>query len=465
MSQCFLAVDIGASSGRHILGWMENGRIRLQEVYRFKNGLEKRNGHLCWDTDKLFKEIKNGLKACKGAGRIPVSMGIDTWGVDFVLLDKNDKVLGDTVGYRDNRTEGMQQLVDAIIPRSELYKRTGIQSQRFNTIYQLMAIQKQTPEILEKAEAMLLYPDYFNFLLTGNKLTEYTIGSTSGLLDVLAKDWDYDLIGMLGLKKEIFGKVHMPMTEVGSLRAEVQEEVGFNLRVLLPASHDTGSAVLAVPARDDDYIYISSGTWSLMGVESPVPNVSAECMDSNFTNEGGFGGNYRFLKNIMGLWMIQNVRRELDDKYSFDELCALARESDDFPSRLEVNDDCFLAPESMIEEIKAYCGRTGQRVPKTIGEIAASIYLSLADSYAQTADQIESITGRTYSRIHIVGGGSQAGYLNELTARATGKEIHTGPVEATAIGNLMAQMLKYKVFNSVEEARECIYNSFNVERL
>lgn len=464
MGNYYLAVDIGASSGRHILGHMENGIMKLEEVYRFENGMEERGGHLCWSHDKLFEHILIGLEKCKERGTIPVSMGIDTWGVDFVMLDENDKILGDTVGYRDGRNKGMDEKVYEIIPEDALYARTGIQKALFNTIYQLMAVKTNNPEHMEKAKAMLMTPDYFHFLLTGVKMQEYTMATTGQLVNPDTKDWDFELIDMLGYNREIFMPIHTPGTSVGRFKKEVKERVGFDCEVVLPGSHDTASAVLSVPANDDDFLYISSGTWSLMGIETMTANCSPESKAANITNEGGYDYRFRYLKNIMGLWMIQNVKKELDDKYSFAELCDMASQCDDFTTRVDVDADCFMAPKSMIEALKQYCRDTNQPVPETPGQISAVIYNSLGECYARTAKEIEAIMGRTYSRIHVVGGGSNAVYLNQLTAKYTGKEVHAGPTEATAIGNLTAQMIKAKDFSSVEEARTCIYNSFGVKK-
>ena len=290
MGNYYLAVDIGASSGRHMLASMEDGKMKLEEVYRFPNGMDNKNGTLCWDVDRLFTEIKNGLKKCKELGKIPATMGIDTWGVDYVLLDEKDQILGDTVGYRDSRTNGMDEKVYEKISLSALYERTGIQKQIFNTIYQLMAVKETHPEYLEQAKAILMIPDYFHFLLTGVKKNEYTNATTGQLVNPTTNDWDYELIDMLGYNKEMFQPVSMPGTVVGEFTQDIQNEVGFNCKVVLPATHDTGSAVLAVPTNDDNAIYISSGTWSLMGIERKEADCSLRSMQANFTNEGGYEG-------------------------------------------------------------------------------------------------------------------------------------------------------------------------------
>lgn len=463
MSKYYLAVDIGASSGRHILGSVQDGKIVLEEVYRFENGMKKVDGHLCWDHVQLFESIKAGMKKCKDIGKVPVSMGIDTWGVDYALIDENGELIDKMYGYRDSRMDGMDDEVYKIIPEKELYAQTGIQKAMYNTIYQLMADKVYHPESLEKAKALLFVPDYFNYMLTGKMANEYTEATTSQLISPVTKDWNYELIEKLGYKKEIFQKVVTPGTSLGMMKPEIVEEIGYDLELVVPCTHDTGSAVLAVPANDDDFCFISSGTWSLLGLEREEADCSEASYRNNFTNEGGYDYKFRYLKNIMGLWIIQSVRHNLDDKYSFAEICAEAAKNSDFPTRIDVNADCFMAPENMIEAIKEYCRNTNQQVPETLGEIATVVYASLAECYASAIKGIEESTGRTYSRIHVVGGGSNAGYLNELTAQATGKEVHAGPGEGTAIGNIVAQMLKAKEFATKEEARDSIHKSFDIK--
>ncbi len=466
MGEYYLAVDIGASSGRHILAHMENGKLQLEEVHRFYNGMSEKDGELCWDFEALFKEIKTGLKKCKEIGKIPVSIGVDTWGVDFVLLDENDQVLGNTVGYRDDRNQGMDEEVYKIIPEKELYARTGIQKAIFNTIYQLMAVKTKHPEYLEKAKTFLMVPDYFHFLLSGVKSNEYTEATTGQLINPHTKEWDMELIEMLGYPTDMFQKVSVPGTVLGNLRPELQEEVGFNCKVVLPATHDTGSAVLAVPSNNPDTVYISSGTWSLMGVERMEADCSPASYAHNFTNEGGFQYRFRYLKNIMGLWMIQSVKKELKEErgidLSFGELCADAA-TQTIPSIVDANDERFLAPKNMIKEVQAACAESGQPVPETAGEIASVIYNSLAKCYAATIEEIQEITGKTYDSISIVGGGSNAVYLNELTAKYTGRTVYAGPTEATAIGNLMVQMMANGELGDLATARDCVFESFAVQ--
>ena len=462
MKQYYLAIDIGASSGRHILGHMEDGKMVLEEIHRFPNGMREKDGHKCWDTEALFSAIVEGMKKCKEAGKIPVSMGIDTWAVDFVLLDKEDRMIGNAVGYRDSRTAGMDEKVYEIIPEESLYGRTGIQKQIFNTIYQLMAVKEQHPEALEQAESMLMIPEYFNFLLTGKKAAEYTNASTTQLVSPETKDWDYELIGMLGYPKRIFQKIEKPGTVLGSLTEELQREVGFDCKVILPATHDTGSAVMAVPTNEDNTIYISSGTWSLMGTELKEANCSEESKRHNFTNEGGYDYRFRYLKNIMGLWMIQSVRKELAPDQGFGEICEAASKTA-ITSLVDCNADRFLAPENMTEEVQAACRENGEQVPEGIAEVASVIYNSLAKCYAQTITEIEEMSGVTYDSIHVVGGGANAAYLNELTAKATGKTVYAGPTEATAIGNLTAQIITAGELSDLQEARKCIFDSFEIK--
>lgn len=462
MHTYYLAVDIGASSGRHILGHVEDGRMVLEEVYRFENTMEEAEGHLCWNVDSIFREIKRGLIKCREAGKIPVTMGIDTWGVDHVLLDGNDSILGLTYAYRDHRTDNMDTEVSKLISEQELYLRTGIQKQLFNSIYQLYAHKTQSPGILESARAFLMMPDYFNFLLTNVKSNEYTNATTTNLINAFTRDWDRELIDILGFPQRLFGKLSMPKTVLGGFTPAIIEEVGFDCEVVLPATHDTGSAFLAVPAVDEDSFYISSGTWSLMGTEMPTPIISEDGRLANLTNEGGYDYRFRFLKNIMGLWIIQSIRKELDNKYSFDEMSRIAAQNEHFESRIDVNHSSFLSPRSMINAIKDYCIQTGQPLPGTEGELFHCVYASLAQSYAESLGQLEKLTGKRCSAINIVGGGSQNDYLNQLTANHTGRTVYAGPTEGTALGNLMVQMIGRGEFSDLFEARASIPRSFDI---
>lgn len=464
MEKYYLAVDIGASSGRCILGKKEAGRIVLEEIHRFPNGMKKKHGHLVWDTELLFQEILAGMKKCKALGKIPSSVGIDTWGVDYVLLDKKDQILGEMYGYRDSRTSGMDRLVYQTVSEEELYTRTGIQKLSYNTIYQLMAVKTQTPDELGKAKSILFVPDYFNFLLTGKKKNEYTVASTSQFLDPVKRCWDRELISRLGYPEDIFGEIVMPGTNLGPVLPEIENEIGYPVSVVIPCSHDTGSAVLAVPAEEKKFAYISSGTWSLLGTELDAPDCSKRSLLENFTNEGGYNGTIRYLKNIMGLWMIKFVRHEYQDKYSFAEICSMAEACREFQSRVNVNDSSFLAPDSMTQAIQDYCRKSGQEVPQSLGEIASVIYASLAECYADALKRLEMMTGCSYDRIYIVGGGANADYLNRRTASILGKEVITGPVEATAVGNIMIQMIAAGEYESVHEARRVVQESFDIHK-
>ena len=460
----YLAVDIGASSGRHILCSMEDGKLVLEEIHRFENGITDENGTYVWNVGRLFEEIVAGMKKCTELGKVPKSFGIDTWGVDFVLLDENDEMIGPAVSYRDGRTAGADLSVYEKIPEDELYARTGIQKQIFNTVYQLEAVKNQHPKYLEKAKTFLFVPDYFNFLLTGKKAVEYTIASTSQLLLAAEKDWDYELLKLLGIPREIFPKIDKPGTVLGSLKKEIVDEIGYDCTVILPCEHDTGSAVLAVPTNGDT-VYISSGTWSLMGIERMEPDCSMLSQKLNFTNEGGYDYRFRYLKNIMGLWMIQSVRKELraaGEDYSYDELCKKAA-LETIPSIVPCQDDRFLAPKSMIGEIRSACAESGQQVPEGAFELAAVVYNSLAVCYKETIEGIEEITGKYYDHINVVGGGSNAAYLNEVTAKTTERTVYAGPGEATAIGNMLVQMLADGVFKDLAEARSCVFRSFDVK--
>ncbi|CUX25037.1 rhamnulokinase [Clostridium sp. C105KSO13] len=464
--KCFLAIDIGASSGRHIIGFLRDGKLRLQEVYRFENGMkhENKDAFLYWDVDKLFEEIINGMAACKEAGFQPESMGIDTWGVDFILLNKKGERIGEAVAYRDTRTDKMDQLVYQRISEVELYQRTGIQKQKFNTIYQLMALKEKQPEVLEQAESFLMIPDYFHYMLTGELANEYTNATTTQLINPITKEWNWEIIRKLEYPERIFQSIRKPGTVLGMLKTKIAEKVGFTCRVVLPATHDTGSAVLALPCQEERAMYISSGTWSLMGCERKEAMCSEQSRKLNFTSEGGYEYRYRFLKNIMGLWMIQSIRHEYQDCYSFAQICSMAEDKKTFPSRVNVDAAEFLAPKNMTEAVKEYCRRTGQQVPHDLGELAAVVYQSLAVCYGKTAEEIEELTGERFETLYVIGGGANADYLNQLTADHTGKTVIAGPAEATALGNIVAQMLENRIFVDIQEARKTIAKSFALKK-
>ena len=420
------------------------------------------------------------MKNCGKSGKIPVTIGIDTWGVDYVLLDRDGQMLSDAVAYRDSRTDGIAQEVENLISSEELYERTGIQKINFNTIYQLMALKKERPEVLEEAQSLLMIPDYLNYLLTGVVKQEYTNATTTGLVDAREKTWDMDLIRTLGLPGRLFTELSMPGTIVGQLKPEICSQVGFNSTVILPATHDTGSAFLAVPAKDDKAVYLSSGTWSLLGVENEDPVTSEASREQNFSNEGGAWYRFRYLKNIMGLWMIQSIRRELNGveyveghrsrhadgrKWSFPDLIEEAKKAEGFSSVVDANDKSFLVPDSMIDAIRAYCEKTGQASPQSVGEIMQCVYGSLAICYRDSIHALEKLTGKTFTSLNIVGGGCQDNYLNKVTAKMTGLPVYAGPVEGTAIGNLLVQMIAGGELKDLQEAREVIRTSFDVREI
>ena len=446
MKRYYLAIDIGASSGRHILGHMEDGKMVLEEIYRFPNGMQKRDGEKVWDIEALFEAVLAGMKKCRELGKIPVSVGIDTWAVDFVLLDKDDQRIGNAVAYRDDRTKGMDEEVYRTVPEEELYASTGIQKQIFNSIYQLMAWKKKKPEQLEKAETLLMIPDYLNFLLSGVKAQEYTNATTTQLVNPETGDWNREMIQKLGYPEKIFLPIREPGTVIGHLKKEIREQVGFDCEIVLPATHDTGSAVVAVPSNEEHVLYISSGTWSLMGTELKEADCGTEAMQHNFTNEGGYNRKYRFLKNIMGLWMVQSVKKEIAEDLSFGTICEMASKCT-IPSIVDANDDRFLAPENMTAEVQKACEESGQQIPQGIAEVAAVIYNSLAVCYAKTLKELEEQTGCRYRTIHIVGGGSNAigtfyNFIEDKDVRligceAAGRGVNTAETAATiATGKL-----------------------------
>lgn len=459
--QYHLAIDIGASSGRLILGHVEDGTIKLREIYRFDNTMTEQNGRLCWDIDGLFANILEGLRQCAGQGIYPATLGIDTWGVDYVLLDGNGVRIGDAVAYRDGRTEGIDVEAEKLVSFAELYEITGIQKLSFNTIYQLLAQKKQDPALLERAEHLLMIPDYLSYLLTGRMCQEYTNATTTALVNARTKQWDRTLIEKLGLPQKLFRPLSMPGEEVGKLKPGIAEDIGFDCTVILPATHDTGSAFLAVPAQHESSVYLSSGTWSLLGVELPRPITTDDSRTANFTNEGGYLGRYRFLKNIMGLWMIQSVRRDTGGCYSYAELEEMARQST-YGSIIDVNDDAFLSPDDMSQAIRHHCAKNNMAAPEPVEDVAACIYYSLADCYAQAIAHLSALTGCTYTDLHIIGGGSQDAFLNQLTADKTGLKVHAGPVEGTALGNLIVQMIYSGEFADLASARAAVARSFDI---
>lgn len=452
----YLAIDIGASSGRHILGELENGKLTLREIYRFDNEMTPLGGSLTWDMDALTKNVIEGIRVCGQMGKIPATVAIDTFGVDYVLLDKSGREIKPTYAYRDARTENSIPQVEAIISREALYGRTGIAPLPFNTVYQLYC--DKIAGRLEDAEHLLMIPDYLSYRLTGVMAQEYTNATTTSLVNAEEKQWDKQVISLLGYPEKLFMPLSLPGTPLGSFSEEIAREVGFDAVVVHAPSHDTAAAVAACPLSTDS-VYISSGTWSLVGTENKAPILGTEALHSGFTNEGGVEYNFRFLENIMGMWLFQSIRRDLGKSLSYDEMMHLAQNSR-YTRQIDPNDPAFLAPESMTEAIKAALG--DRDLP--LGDLLKSVYLSLAHSYDDAIRTIEKLSGKEIRNILIVGGGSRDGYLNRLTAEVTGKKVWTGLSEGTAVGNLAAQIL-FTENLSLTEVRRIIRNSFSIKEI
>lgn len=456
MAYC-LAIDIGASGGRHILGEIADGNLVMTEVYRFENGMKELNGSLVWDIDELFENVVKGLEKCKELGKIPATVSIDTWGVDYVLLDEKGKEIPPCYAYRDSRTAGAPEEVYKIIPQTELFKRTGIPKQNYNTVFQLWRDKKSGR--LDNASHMLLLPDYLKYKLTGKMASEYTICTTTGLVNADTKNWDDSIIDALGFDRSLFVEISAPCTLLGNLREEIKSRVGFDCLVLHCPAHDTASAVAACPV-DDSSVFISSGTWSLVGTENLEAVTDESAMLAGLANEGGINYRYRFLKNIMGMWLFQSIRKELDKKYTYDEMMEMAMASS-FTEKIDPTDDLFLAPESMINAVRTYLGKPD--LP--LGDVLSSIYHSLAQSYDMTVREIENISGKKVKHISIVGGGSRDRYLNRLTREYTGKTVSAGPVECTATGNIISQLMYLDENLSLGDARALVKHSFNIEEV
>lgn len=452
-----LAIDIGASSGRHILGEYKDGKLITEEIYRFENGFENKDGTLVWNLEKLTESVIEGISKCKSLGKIPKTVAIDTWGVDYVLFDKDNKELLPAVSYRDSRTASAVSEVLSAVSREELYSKTGIQQQDFNTIYQLWCDKKSGK--MEKAEKMLMMPAYLSYRLTGVMKNEYTNATTTNLVNAKDKTWDYEIIEKLGFKKSLFDKLELPTAVIGSFTEEIKEKVGFDATVVFCPSHDTASAVAACPI-DDSSVFISSGTWSLVGTENLYPVTTPDAMEANLANEGGIDYRFRFLKNIMGMWLFQNIRKNLDKKYTYDEMMYMAMESN-FKELIDPTDTCFLAPENMVEAVRKYLNRPDLAV----GDVLSSVYHSLAASYDKTVKEIEAIAGKTIDTVSIIGGGCKDAYLNRLTKEYTGKKVTAGPVEATAIGNLLAQLIFLYPELDLAKARKIVIDTFDIKEV
>ena len=470
----FLAVDLGASSGRVMAGLFNGNRLRLEQVHRFDNRPVVAAGHMHWDALALWSAVLDGLQAAAAAnsGGTITSVGVDTWGVDFALLGRNDELLGNPYHYRDHRTLGMMEKVFEKISREEIFAETGLQFMELNTLYQLVAMQQTRSSILDAAESLLLMPDFFHWLLTGKKAVEFTNATTTQFYNPSSQSWSTKLFDRLGLPQRILCDIVQPGTRLGRIRKDVAANTGLDeIEVILPGTHDTASAVMAVPAcgsptPQPDWCYISSGTWSLMGVEIPAPVIHDRCRERNFTNEGGVGGTIRLLKNIAGLWFVQECRRlwaQQGRDYVWDQLVHLAEESPRLISFIDPDEERFVAPANMVESIRGYCSDTGQTVPDNEGQVIRCILESLSMRYRQVLGWMDELTGGRIETVHIVGGGSQNQLLCQMAANATGRQVIAGPTEATSIGNLLVQATAAKEVGSIVEAREVVRNSFDVQ--
>ena len=459
-----LAFDFGASSGRMILSTYQDGKIELEELHRFPNDPVRVGKHFYWDTFRLFHELKQGLKKA-AAKKIPIqSLAIDTCGVDYALLDKEGNIIGNPINYRDDRTIGVIEEVGKVVPLKEIYERTGIQFMNFNTLFQLYADKKMRPDIYEKADRLLFMPELFGYLLTGKKYNEYTFASTGEMLDAKKRDWDFELIEKVGLRTDILGELVKPGTIIGDLSPEVVEETGLSgVKVIAVGSHDTASAVAGTPLESKDAIFLSCGTWSLMGMELDEPILTEQSFEYNYTNEGGVEGKIRYLKNINGLWIMQNLRKnwcEFEGEVSFPDIIKASREAERKDFCIDPNDPRFTAPYNMMKEVIGYCEEHGQGTPKGLGEIAMAIYNGLTQEYGKVVRELELLTGKDVPCINMVGGGIQDQLLCELTAKNTGKRVVAGPIEGSVLGNVVMQLKALGAISSLEEGRAVVKASF-----
>jgi len=463
-----LSFDFGASSGRAILGTLENGVLKTEEMHRFTNDPVEAAGVFHWDVLRLFYEIQQGILKCVNAGHTDIeSIGIDTWGVDVGFLDEKGRLIGNPVHYRDTMTDDIIEKAFEVVPAEKLYDTTGIQFMKFNTLFQLHAFNLENYQPYKNASKMLFMPDLLNYLLTGEMKSEYSIASTSQMLDAEKRNWRYDVLESFEINKDILCEIVQPGTIIGRLSKDLADKLGCpQIPVVAVAEHDTASAVVAVPAEDKNNAFISCGTWSLLGVELDDPNLGKEAFEAEFTNEGGVFGTIRFLKNIIGLWLNQECRRtwrNRGDDISFGEMAELASKADAFKCFIDPSDDSFMAPKDMPQAVKDYCARTGQNVPESKGEIVRCIVESLALKYRYAIENLEKIIGRPINTINMVGGGIQDKMLCRFTAEATGRKVVAGPVEGTAIGNLLIQAYALGDVKDLAEIRQVVKNSVPLE--
>jgi rhamnulokinase len=461
-----LAIDLGAESGRGVLGSFDGQRLHLDVVHRFPNGPVHTLDTMHWDVLRIHAEILNALRVCAAKHGGIDSVGVDTWGIDFALLGRGGTLLGNPRHYRDPHTEGVIELAFRTVPKEVLYRRTGLQFLRFNTLFQLLALQRDRSPLLDVAETLLFMPDLFHYFLTGIKANEFTDASTSQMMDPATRSWAYDLVRQFGLPTKILGAIVPPGTVLGPLRAAVATDTGLvPAPVVASATHDTGSAVAAVPARGESWAFLSSGTWSLFGAELPQPLVTDAGLAANFTNEGGVAGTTRFLKNIMGLWLVQECRRvweKAGNTYTYDELVLLAEGEPPFVSLVDPDDAAFMIPPNMPAALADFCRKTGQPAPAEPGAFVRCCLESLALKYRWVLAKLEELIGRRLDVIHVVGGGSQNALLCQWTADACNRPVLAGPAEATALGNVLVQALGLGLLGSLADGREVVRRSVEV---
>jgi rhamnulokinase len=470
MADRFVAFDLGAESGRAILATVDGARLTLEERHRFANPTGRILGHLHWNLLAQWEELKTGLRKAASGGEALAGIGIDTWGVDFGLLDRNGEILGDPFHYRDSRTDGVMEKTFARVSKQRIFETTGIQFMQFNSLFQLIAMRTRQSAVLGIAQTLLFMPDLFNYLFTGRRVSEFSIASTSQMYDPRRRRWATELLSELELPTRILPEIVPSGTVLAPLKDDVASECGVkSAPVIAPATHDTASAVAAVPMTEhrDDWCYISSGTWSLMGVELQQPIINDKSLRYNYTNEGGVGGTIRFLKNIMGLWLVQECRRQLaleGHELDYATLTEMARAAKPHAAAIDPDHAPFLAPGQMPQKIRAFCAKTNQPEPSSPGELIRVCLESLALTYRKTLEGLEDVLGRKISTIHIVGGGSRNELLNQMTAEACDRTVIAGPVEATAIGNALVQAMAIGRVSSLAEARRIVAESFDVRR-
>lgn len=460
----FLAVDIGASSGRTILGTLNDGVLEIKELTRFANPLIELNGHFYWNLLSLYEAIMEGLKTVVRDGIEISSIGIDTWGVDFIAIDKNQEILGMPYSYRDPHTTDAPENFFKLVPRQNVYEATGIQIMNFNTLYQFFTLDNNQSTIIKEADKIMFMPDALSFMLTKKVVMEYTIASTAQILNPYTKQPDAELLSHVGLDENKFGQLVMPGTVIGELSDSVCRQTGMkSVPVVAVAGHDTASAVVSVPALNENFAYLSSGTWSLMGIEVTEPIINAETYKLNFTNEGGVDGTIRFLKNICGMWLLEQCRKEWSSGMAYADLIGQAMDSQPFGHLINPDDPMFANPSSMTQAISQYCVQTNQPVPQSIGAYVRCIFDSLALRYKQVLESLQALAPFKIERLHIIGGGSQNKLLNQFTANALGIPVVTGPTEATAIGNIMMQAKALGIVDSLSAIRQVICDSVHPE--